>query len=426
MGWYVGPAQEHYRCFRCFIPSTGREVITDTVKFLPAKVPFPQENFQERFLQITNKLAKLLHPSANKPLHFSFQQSNDIEKAFRLIADIVRNNVDQRTELSPKLPPSSRDNYTILRKVPYTPEPRVTLPSEKLKKLPPLALENMPEKSPEIEKIDKPNVPTLPIMPPFNNLFLKNIRQKVQHMFDPKGNKMSIDALLEDPITSQVWKPALENELGRLSQGFNNRVKAQDTIDFISYNEIPNDRKVTYANFICDYRPLKAEKFRVRMTIGGDWLDYPDETSSPTASLIETKLLINSVISDHKLHIEKYCSIDIKDFFLATPMVRTEYLQIHKKYFSPEFMEQYNLPDKIHNDYIYYKVKKGMYGLKQAAILAYKLLIKQLAIDGYHPIPLTNGLFKHNKRKTIFALCVDYFGIKYYSTEDLLHLQNTL
>ena len=67
-----------------------------------------------------------------------------------------------------------------------------------------------------------------------------------------------------------------------------------------------------------------------------------------------------------------------------------------------------------------------MYGLKQAAILAYKLLLKRLAQKGYHPIPLTDGLFKHTTRRTIFALCIDDFGIKYHSDDDLQHLQNTL
>ena len=35
--WYVGPAMEHYRYVRAFIPSTGEERICDTVKFLPEK-----------------------------------------------------------------------------------------------------------------------------------------------------------------------------------------------------------------------------------------------------------------------------------------------------------------------------------------------------------------------------------------------------
>ena len=100
------------------------------------------------------------------------------------------------------------------------------------------------------------------------------------------------------------------------------------------------------------------------MTVGGEKLDYHDETASPTASLIETKLLVNSMISDHKLNNAKFCSIDIK-YFLTTPVERAEYIRIHSKYFSQEFLQLYKLQDKLHLDgFIYYRVKKGMYGLK--------------------------------------------------------------
>ena len=34
-------------------------------------------------------------------------------------------------------------------------------------------------------------------------------------------------------------------------------------------------------------------------------------------------------------------------------MTRAEYLQIHKRYFSSEFKDKYNLNNKIHNEYIY-------------------------------------------------------------------------
>ena len=56
--------------------------------------------------------------------------------------------------------------------------------------------------------------------------------------------------------------------------------------------------------------------------------------------------------------------------------------------------------------------KKGMYGLKQAAILAYKLLDKCLKANGYTQTPSTNGLLKHQTRKAVFALCIDNFGVK--------------
>ena len=112
-------------------------------------------------------------------------------------------------------------------------------------------------------------------------------------------------------------------------------------MDFISYSEVPKNQKVTYANFVYDYRPLKSDNFRIMMTVGGDKLEYFENTSPPAASLIETKLLINSLISDHKTKNAKFCSMDLKDFFLNTPMDKAEYIRIHKKYFSKSFREAY-------------------------------------------------------------------------------------
>ena len=64
---------------------------------------------------------------------------------------------------------------------------------------------------------------------------------------------MNMDTLLQDKVMSSVWVPALENELGRLSQNFKDMVRAQDAMDFINYSDVPQDRKVTYVNFVCEY-----------------------------------------------------------------------------------------------------------------------------------------------------------------------------
>ena len=107
-------------------------------------------------------------------------------------------------------------------------------------------------------------------------------------------------------------------------------------------------------------------------------------------------------------------------------MDKPEYIRIHRKYFSTAFINEYNLTHLINKDnYIYCEINKGMYGLKQAAILAYKQLVERLKEHGYHPIPTSNGLWKHESRPTLFALCVDDFGIKYNSREDLQQLIST-
>ena len=154
------------------------------------------------------------------------------------------------------------------------------------------------------------------------------------HIRDTSGGKLSLEKLIQNPSTKKVWLTSTENKLGHLSQGFKNCITAQDAMDFIFRLEVLHNKTVTYANFICDYRPLKSEPFRVRMTVGGDKLQYDEDTGSLTVSLLEAKLLANNVISDCKKHNSKFCAIDLKDFFLNTPMASPEYVRIHKNIFS--------------------------------------------------------------------------------------------
>ena len=46
-------------------------------------------------------------------------------------------------------------------------------------------------------------------------------------------------------------------------------------------------------------------------------------------------------------------SIDIKNFYLETPMTRYEYLRIPVESIPVEFMLEYNLFDKVHNNHVY-------------------------------------------------------------------------
>ena len=66
---------------------------------------------------------------------------------------------------------------------------------------------------------------------------------------------------------------------------------------------------------VYDYRPLKTEKYRLRLTVGGDKLEYSHDAPSPAASRRDIKLLINSTILDSSKG-AKFMTVDIKDFFL--------------------------------------------------------------------------------------------------------------
>ena len=101
-------------------------------------------------------------------------------------------------------------------------------------------------------------------------------------------------------------------------------------------------------------------------------------------------------------------------------------MKVAYKYFPPDIIKRYNLQSLVHIGYIYMRINKGMYGLKQAAILAYQTVGKLLIDEGYQPILGSLGLWKHSTRDIKFCLCVDDFGIKYVGEENAQHLIDSI
>ena len=135
-----------------------------------------------------------------------------------------------------------------------------------------------------------------------------------------------------------VWGKACANDFGRLVQGVGTRLPTDtNTIFLIPYSQVPKDRKISYVNPVASIRPNKAEIYQVRLTAGGDRLDYPGITATETVSLITTKVHLNSVISTPHA---KYFTIDIKDFYCGTLLTRYEYLRVHLNIFPTEIIEQ--------------------------------------------------------------------------------------
>ena len=96
-------------------------------------------------------------------------------------------------------------------------------------------------------------------------------------------------------------------------------------------------------------------------------------------------------------------TVSLQFFFLCFlfPMQREEYMRVRLKYFPPDIIEQYQLHTKVAADgYVYICIQKGMYGRKQAALLAYKNLKAHLQPFGYHPVEGTVGLWAHNTQPT--------------------------
>eukprot|EP00957_Ditylum_brightwellii_P096212 7329085-Ditylum_brightwellii.AAC.1 len=73
-------------------------------------------------------------------------------------------------------------------------------------------------------------------------------------------------------------------------------------------------------------------------------------------------------------------------------------------------MDKYNLYNKVHGNYVYMEIRKGMYDLPQAGKIANNLLKKQLKPHGYHELEYKPGLWKYCDCPITFMLVVDDFG----------------
>ena len=161
-----------------------------------------------------------------------------------------------------------------------------------------------------------------------------------------------------------TWWKVVGNYLGRISNVIYSRVRAKNTIEIIRKEKVPKGRTLTYANFVCDYCPLKSEPCRVILEVGGYRLEYPYDASSPSASLLESKLIFNSTIS-YAHQYARFISCNLKDSLLENPMSRAEYMRIHSKYFPPDIRDQCQIDGIIAADgYVYKKIIKGTYGRK--------------------------------------------------------------
>ena len=168
-------------------------------------------------------------------------------------------------------------------------------------------------------------------------------RERIQLIRDEEtGEYLNYRQLLRDPKHKTIWNTSSANEFGRLAQGVGGRVNPTNTIFFIPYHQVPIDRRkdVTYGSFSCDMKPNKAETHRTRLTAGGDRINYPEDVGTPTADMTLVKTLFNSIISTEGA---KCVMLDVKDFYLNTPMTRYEYMRLKLTDIPEEIIVEYKL-----------------------------------------------------------------------------------
>jgi hypothetical protein len=231
------------------------------------------------------------------------------------------------------------------------------------------------------------------------------------------GKEVEYMAIMKDPVCNHFG-----NGVGRLFQGIR-YIPGTHTCFFIKLTNIQDDRQFPYGKKVCDYKPHKKEKERARLTVIGDMLEYSGDVATSMADITTFKILINSTISTADAAM---MMMDVKNYYLGTPLPRFEYTKMLLSRFPKEIVNQYNLNALAGDGWVYIEIQKGMYILIKAGLLASQLLQTRLAPFGYFSARHKPGLWLHKTRPISFSLAVDDFAVKYVGKQHADRLRNAL
>jgi hypothetical protein len=150
---------------------------------------------------------------------------------------------------------------------------------------------------------------------------------------------MQYNDIMKHPIMGPQYKNSLGNELGHLSQGIRD-IQGTNTCFFVELTKIPKDRKITYGKLMCDLKPNKTEKERVRLIVGGDIQDYTGDMETSTADITTFKILINITISTKDAEM---LMMDIKHYYFGALLPRYEYMRLPLSIIHDNIITKYNL-----------------------------------------------------------------------------------
>ncbi|WP_281640541.1 Ty1/Copia family ribonuclease HI [Aurantimicrobium minutum] len=483
-GYYVGPAMDSYRCYTVYLPSTGKTRIIDTLTWLPVKHNIPlatPTDLLRATLQDLKTVLKEIKQPTNTPIPLLPPTELDM---LQTLTEVLTNKDGNATEqihvidpLTLPVEPEKKVKFAPdIPEIQKLPKASTKPPAQDLRVPPNLIppddedtpiINSQPENAPELRVVptntpiqatpEETNTPhIIPPSPTRKQPRRRAKRKQVSYFAATDTAVVTATKLLDqseeeiayiptpegfactaiNPDTNlpaeyrelrkskdgEYWEQGMCNEIGRLFQGYK-EIKGTNTCRWIKVQEMPKDRKATYVRIVVADRPLKAEPRRVRITVGGDKVDYPGEVSTKTTELVTCKILLNAVVSTPGA---QFMTMDLKDFFLGNPLPRKEYARIPVHLVPAHIVELYNLQDYEHDGHYYIEISKGMYGLPQASRVAYDALAPRLKDAGYTPAKTTPGLFKHASNSIIFCLTVDDFGVLYVDRTDAEHLRDTL
>jgi hypothetical protein len=383
MDTHLGPAMHHYRCQNVYITTTARERIVDTLEYFPHNYQMPQLSSTDRLLMAaTDMTDSFRNPHPDVPFA---NVGNDTIAALADLAAIFKLKLHQApshaTQASPPKVEQRHIHIPLLTQLLNSPMParrqtrsQTTIHTQDFRTgpLPPRLV------TPRTLGHSSPRVPTSSRRLSPRNLSQDDFcgmdtahmaislgsnhwsqRHQANSVIHPvTGKDMEYSALMKDPCLQSLWARGFGNECGRLFQGIRD-IPGTDTCFFVDLKNIPNDRKITYGKIVCDYKPHKQEKERVRLTVGGYRLYYSGDVATSTADITTFKILINSTLSTEDAAM---MMMDIKNYYIGTPLPRFEYMKMLLSRFPEEIIQQYNLNALAVDGWVYIEIRKSAMG----------------------------------------------------------------
>ncbi len=131
------------------------------------------------------------------------------------------------------------------------------------------------------------------------------------------------------------------------------RAPGTNTFFLIDYHDIPShkQKEICHTMVVCEVQPEKDDPDCTRITIGGNCICFWGDVGTNIASLELIKLLLNSVLLCPGAH---FSSIELKNFYLDTPMPNLEYVCIKIADIPAELIEEYKLEGHECDSWIYF------------------------------------------------------------------------
>jgi hypothetical protein len=159
---------------------------------------------------------------------------------------------------------------------------------------------------------------------------------------------------MNDPAMAEIWQTAFRKDFGGMAQGDNKTgQKETNTMFVMTHDEIKQAVAAgiffTYMNPVVNYSPQKEDPYRIRITAGGNMINYESNASVRMADLDMAKLHWNSVVITP---LARYMCLNIKNFYLTAALEYFEYSQMPPTLFPAWIIEQYDM-EKTRTEWIH-------------------------------------------------------------------------